>query len=221
MSCKLLYPCPLCRDFQATEFSLLLPHIRLVHSTRPGFVIPCPMDNCTRLFTKMKTYTNHIYGDHLSLPRATSSSIDVQLALPSHNESADEEQESEMDVSSQDAGANEPQPDDTQCEFNSIIAMWILKIKEMCKLPQSTIEKIIEGVTDLCQYLLTQIYEDVKLVLSDAHICTDNMPNFKEIFDPNGKYGMPFKNMKSSHQLLEHCKRHFHIVVIFLTKNLL
>ena len=61
MSARTTFNCPLCTHFQAPEFKLLLPHIRLVHSTRPGFSIQCGIDNCARRFINMKTYTNHIY----------------------------------------------------------------------------------------------------------------------------------------------------------------
>ena len=67
-----VFNCPLCDEFQASDFRLLLPHIRLVHLTRPGFSVQCNIDNCTRIFRNMKTYSNHIYGDHMSLPRTAS-----------------------------------------------------------------------------------------------------------------------------------------------------
>ncbi len=60
-----VFNCPLCDEFQAPDFRLLLPHIRLVHSTRPNFSLQCNIDNCTRIFRNMKTYANHIYGDHM------------------------------------------------------------------------------------------------------------------------------------------------------------
>ena len=212
---KLLYHCPLCQDFQATEFSLLLPHIRLVHSTRPGFTIPCTIDNCTRVFTKMKTFTNHIYGDHLNLLRANHHGNLTNVEMASHDIRT-EEQDFEMDEDTNEEGNSEQQQSDDfkfPFEFKSIIATWILRLKETCRLPQSTMEKIIEGVTDLNQYILLQIYEAIKSILSHAKISIDKLPNLEEIFHPNGKYGMPFKDIQSSYQLLDHCKHHFNMVV--------
>lgn len=60
-----VFNCPLCTEFQAPSYQLLLPHIRLVHSNKPGFSITCGLDGCQRSFTSMKTFSNHVYGFHL------------------------------------------------------------------------------------------------------------------------------------------------------------
>ena len=60
-----VYNCPLYSEFQSPSYSLLLLHIRMVHSNKPGFSITCSLDGCQRTFINMKTYTNHVYGYHL------------------------------------------------------------------------------------------------------------------------------------------------------------
>lgn len=142
------FKCPLCTEFEATEFRLLLPHIRLVHSTRPGFSIQCSIENCSRVFTNMKTYTNHIYGDHECLPRtARDYSLDSSP---------------DMDASSENEVHEYSHTQGFPPAFESIIACWILKLKEGCKLTQSTTEEIIQRVTDLNQYILSQVFLAVK-----------------------------------------------------------
>ena len=92
-----VFKCPLCAHFQATEFKLLLPHIRLVHSTRPGFRLQCPFGHCTRSFTNMKSYMNHLYSEHMGLPTSTSTyqsagSIDTSLMGVQEEEGGEEEE---------------------------------------------------------------------------------------------------------------------------------
>ena len=59
------YSCPLCSEFTGLRFHHLLSHIQLVHSSRPGFQVVCGINGCTRSVTLMKTYRNHLYGDHM------------------------------------------------------------------------------------------------------------------------------------------------------------
>ena len=59
------YDCPLCSNFNTRQFHQLLSHIQLIHSQRPGFLVTCGVNSCRRQFKTMKTYRNHLYGDHL------------------------------------------------------------------------------------------------------------------------------------------------------------
>ena len=198
-----IFNCPLCADFQATEFKLLLPHIRLVHSTRPGFSIQCSIENCSRFFTNMKTYTNHIYSDHASLPKTAS---DYQCStITDHGDLDDCEDENQQTNST----GFPPQ-------FESTIACWILKIKECCKLTQFTTEVIIERVTDLNQYILSQVFLAVKEVMAESVI--DVSKELQGIFDPNGRFGRPFKPIENAYKLQKYCKENFRFVVSY-TQN--
>ena len=64
----------------------------------------------------------------------------------------------------------------------------------------------MEGVTDLNQYILSQVFVAVKAVLADAKV---RVQNLEDIFHPNGNYGKPFRGIQSSYQLLDHCKHNF------------
>lgn len=163
------FKCPLCPDFEAVEFRLLLPHIRLVHSTRPGFKITCSIENCSRIFTNMKTYTNHIYGDHECLPRTAKDYHGQCLDTQSDPDLSDmhDQQDSIEFVSG------------LPPEFESIAAGWILKIRECCKLTQSATEEILERVTDLNQYILLQVFQAVKATLAETG--TDNTRQVMEL----------------------------------------
>ena len=128
--------CPLCAEFQAPTIQLPLPHIRLVHSSQPGFCITCGLHGCQRTFRNMKTFTNHIYQFHLISRVAAISS----QSTDSDNDSDDDEVESEYDSLQENllhvhAADQSDHPTDTlQKEVTSFAATWILKIREAYKL---------------------------------------------------------------------------------------
>ena len=66
-------------------------------------------------------------------------------------------------------------------QFESIAACWILKIRECCKLTQSTTEEIIERVTDLNRYILSEVFLAVKSALTEARLDMGKVPKLKEI----------------------------------------
>ena len=200
MSALGVFNCPLCDKFKAPDFRLLLPHIRLVHSTRPGFSLQCNIDNCTRIFRNMKSYTNHIYGDHLSLPRSASTYCGSTIAASYDNAEEVTNGTEHAEESSTELHFEEPIP-----ELKAIAANWILRIKECCKLTQSIVEEIIERVTHLIQLILYSCEG------SHWHGC----PEFNEMFDPNGTFGRPFKGLESSYSLLQYCKANLGLVVSF------
>lgn len=105
----------------------------------------------------------------------------------------------------------------TQSDFKSVIACWILKIKECCKLTQSTMEELTRSVTDLNQYILAQVFLAVKKVLAEAG---QNIAQLNSIFDPNGSFGRPFEGIETSYQLLKYCKKNLGFVVSKHKQNL-
>lgn len=195
--------CPLCSDFSAPDFKLLLPHIRLVHSTRPGFSLQCNIESCTRIFTNMKTYTNHIYGDHQSLPRAARE-YRGQTSILGMDEEETEDMECEQEIQSDNL---------TSGEDKVVIANWLLKTKECSKLTQATMDAIIEGVTDLNQLILTRVGKAVTTALKENGINPTSCPQLLQIFDINGEYGRPFRGLETSHLQMKYFKEKLGYVV--------
>ena len=147
-----IYNCPLCAEFHAPTIQLLLPHIRLVHSTQAGFCITCGLHGCQRTFRNMKTFTNHIYQFHMISRTFTMPS---QL-LPNTNreyerESSDEDEDMSLDDNYIQPSTSEPNLQSTvlQEEVLSYAAKWILKTREGYKLTQSALENIIQDITSL------------------------------------------------------------------------
>lgn len=55
--------CPLC-SFSCPSVSLLLSHLRLVHSNDPRFLVTCGIDGCTVTFKHFHSLYSHVYRSH-------------------------------------------------------------------------------------------------------------------------------------------------------------
>ena len=69
-------------------------------------------------------------------------------------------------------------------------------INLLFKLTQSTMDKIIQRVNDLNQYIISQISLAVTGVITEAGLDVGDFPKLKDIFDLNGSFGRPFKGIE-------------------------
>ena len=92
-------------------------------------------------------------------------------------------------------------------------AIWILKIQEVCKLPQSTTAKIMEDVGSLYESALTSIHAHVSGVLTDSGINVETVPDLSTIFSPNGVHGNLFRGLETHTRQLQYYKSHLQFVV--------
>ena len=55
--------CPIC-TFQACSFTIILSHLRLVHSNDPNFSVICGLDGCATTSKSFSALYSHIYRHH-------------------------------------------------------------------------------------------------------------------------------------------------------------
>ena len=107
-------------------------------------------------------------------------------------------------------------PEENHCQeenipdLKSIIANWILRIKESCKLMQTTTEEIIQRVTDLIQYILSQVSSAVTAAIAKSGVNVHTIPELHDIFDPNSSFG---RGLETPYQLLQYCKANLGFIV--------
>ena len=139
--------CPLCSCLLPSLMHLL-KHIRDVHAHRPGFCITCCLSGCRKQFKKFEVYRNHVYDFH------TESESILQSAMPPTLE--DENQEECMNHET-DPFCDPVTNSSKECLKKKAAATWILKIQEIYKLPQSTMEQILKDVTGFFQNILIDL----------------------------------------------------------------
>lgn len=91
-------------------------------------------------------------------------------------------------------------------ELKSAAAHWILKIKETCKLTQSSMDEIIQGVTDFNSIILSKLYDTVKNALEDQNIDINDIPQVAKAFDIQSPFFRPFRGVETHYQQLQYYK---------------
>ncbi len=200
--------CPLCKRFQSPTLDLLWPHIRLVHATEPGFHVRCNLDGCSREFSTMKSYDNHISKIHFKRNRNT-----VPQNFLSNVHEVDEINDCENSEDSGDLEEFNVHSANLQEDLLKAAAKWILKVKETCKLTETAMEEIVQGVTDFQNLLLTKLYEVLKSSLSGNNLSINDFPQLVEAFQPGSPFTRPFQGVETSYQQQKYYKEQLGLVV--------
>lgn len=80
--------CPMC-TFKATSLSLVISHIRTVHSSDPNFRVPCGLDGCATTSKSFPAFYSHIYRHHTDVIKKRDYSREMKQGtstrcLPTH-----------------------------------------------------------------------------------------------------------------------------------------
>lgn len=152
MSTQLQLLCSCCGEYQAETLTDLLRHIRLNHADTPNFNIECGLHQCRRTFVNFHTFRNHVYSYH-SCDESSQhheleqSQLDLEGSTVSTSTSqADDTSDPEFIENQVDdeIGTNNHLP-----SIQKTAALWILKVRECHRIPQSVIESIIKDIDSL------------------------------------------------------------------------
>lgn len=202
--------CPLCADFSAPSLQLLLRHIGQVHANCEGFKLTCGIDHCKSTFRSFKRFRAHLKSIHQLLGAedkqiCTGSAGTNQPILANSGEMDNELLEDEhMDTQS-----------DPQFEQLKRRALWILKLKEKRKLTQSTLEEILQDVTELCTDLVAELGKHVASTLLSAGVKAEEVPGLLELFDEKSECCQPFHHLNTYHRQLSFYRANFNFVVLY------
>lgn len=178
----------------------------------------------------MKSYDNHLSKDHFMSSRTVIPEFDGGEGVNSVNHETnaeeeganangggdDEDSNGEEDFSNFNEGGIGPQTTSTltlEEELKSAAVNWILKIKETCKLTQSSMDQIIQGVTDFNSFILSKLYGVVKNALEDHSINIDDLAQLAKAFNMDSPFFRPFQGVETYHQQLQYCKKNLGLIV--------
>lgn len=201
MNSSYVKKCQLC-TVKVPDLKHLLKHIRQVHAHKPGFRICCGLSGCPRLFRTFEVFRNHVYAIHTDCEA-------ILTPTSSHEDYTSDSVEGDISDNSEDNPSE-------QSYFNlrkKAAAIWILKIQEVYKLPQSTMDKILADVTGFIQDLLTDLYDDVKSSLTKAGVNASLVAALSELF--SSPYTNPFAGLRTQHTQLKFYTETFKFVVSF------
>ena len=148
----MVFSCPVCFD-KLSNLQHLLTHIRLVHADDPNFRVQCNYQGCRQTFRKFTVYRNHIYQYH--------NSVEIEQGEEDDDEHDDNEHGGPGDLvdSDDDSGGDDFDNDESSQadvweppspgKLQMACAKWALKVSEVHKVPQSTVDSIVSGVQHL------------------------------------------------------------------------
>lgn len=161
--------CSLCSNTLRARFSIrdYLKHLQLFHAHQPTFKVTCGIGGCPRSFINMKTYSNHVYSVHdlSTTPEASTLSAGSPRDACSGDRNLDPTECSTEDENSpnndyiiENDEYNTVQPPDLLQKSSALL---LLGLKEKYKLPQSTVQGIVNGFTSLLQQQMDTIKSQV------------------------------------------------------------
>ena len=80
------------------------------------------------------------------------------------------------------------------------LLVWILKLKEKRKLIQSTLDEILQDVTELCTDFVAELGKHVASTLLSAGVKAEEVPGLLELFDEKSECCQPFHHLNTYHR---------------------
>ena len=211
MESSMLFLCPYCcRQYAVPTESILLSHIRMVHSSDPDFKISCPADGCCRTFINFRTYQNHCLTHTTTHCSHESISDDAnEIAHDMETVELLELAQSKADVTGD--GLDDYFADIRVDDVKSFIAKWLLKTTETQSLTRTVTTGIVEDVSDLIDYVVQYLSSKTHDVLAKNEVDTAVISKVAGIF--SSAITKPFEGLHSFHHQLQYYLHHFNLIV--------
>ena len=198
------FKCPYCPDeyIIATEV-LLQTHIRIVHSSDPGFSIRCSVEGCERTFSNFRTYQNHLLSP---LP---------DLADEEHDEESNIEETETSECGTCTAkpssrGSYAPSLPKSE-DMKMYCAKWLLKTSETRTLTRAVSVGIVEDVLSLIEFVTNGIKSEIANLLTSNQIDNNVILKVKELF--TNPTLVPFVGLSTFYQQMQYYKDNFNLIV--------
>lgn len=213
----------MCPDYSVPTFKLLLRHIGRVHGNSSDFFMLCGLEvngtRCAATFTNFHAYKRHLRKKHHEVTSNTELTTE-RLWNEEVDSSEDpgeaievnccEESEDESTTISFSRELTQPH---TQKDLNRQVALWILKLKEEKRLPQSTVDEVLSGVTELCSDIVLHLRDELHKVLNSAKLNPSDIPGFEDVLSDDSPYTNPFRTLQTQHLQMGYYRKEFNLVV--------
>ena len=195
------HQCSYCPEqFSAPSEELLLTHIRLVHSSDPGFSIQCAHQGCMRTFTNFKAFQNHRRLKHAA-------------QLPSQDlPSSSDDHTAYSDVENPEAVPHTVVP--SHADIQSFSSKWILKIGETRKLTRAATLGIVEDVSELVAFVSKTLMSQTQQVLKECGVTSEVQERVDDLLQ--SPVTRPFEGLESFHKQLQYYRKHFNLIVGYI-----
>lgn len=197
-----MFVCSICNLFGGHTFAAVLRHIGEIHRYDPGLVIRCGIGQCPQTYTKYESFRSHVYRKHRetihSLSSANSASEGV-CNFPESTEYYNQGDDVMSDIQAIEASA----PDVKQSG-----AMFLLKTREEHRIPQSTLNKIVNDMKGLWMSSIELVRGNVKRSMCHSNKEAECEKLMKSLDD-----SFPLIGLETEYLQLNYYKEHFNYLV--------
>ena len=188
---------------------MFLKHVRVTHADTDHFQIQCGLQGCKRTFRKFHTYRNHVYTWHdmseFESEQSTIVNPSENLDLLAEDNTLGEEFDDQFSIT--------PSHVSVEDTLKKAAAQWILKTREIHRIPVSTMNDIIVEVQYLFEVAVSEIRDRVQRKIQDTSASSDvSELILEELGDSNPMLDL-FHGLKTHHQQMRYFQAHFRLVV--------
>ena len=205
--------CPLC-NFSAPTWSLWLSHLRGVHSDDENFLVTCGINGCVACYTKCASFVSHLYRQH----RGTVVSGHSSTVCVSGNPSMEEDESPDCNIVHEESTEIRT---DIQHAVDQILetdyaeqmkksALFILNLKEIRSLPESTVEHIVKETQKMFTHTVGRIRAGVNECISKSGANPTEIPNLAQFL---ADVQLPFQGLHSTFLREKYYKQQFGCLV--------
>lgn len=191
-----MFICSICNLFGADTYSAVLRHIGLIHRYDPGFSICCGIDYCPQTYSKYESFRSHVYRKHRSALHPSSSTVTNETGDGALVDSIVNNEDDSAMIDSQ----NRP-PD-----IRTSGAKCLLKIREEYRIPQSTLDNIVQDIKGLWTLSMDSIKEKVKDLIANPECDSASIMN---CFDGSS----PLDSLETEYLQLDYYRQNFNYLV--------
>lgn len=166
--------CPQCKCYSATHLTSILWHIQRDHRYE-SLSLKCGISGCPKSYKNVTSFKTHLQRYHPQMltrqPEEHTSSTSYNINDDSMLD--DEEQPESPTTCLQDEGTAANMTEDEQMRS---AALFILKAREVSKLPQDTVDSLVQDTKDLFGMVIQQHNERTRKLIEQAQISLSMIP---------------------------------------------
>ncbi len=214
----------MCTGFVAITFSILLNHFSRVHANKPNFHVVCVFGGCRKTSKTFEGYRSHLrrnYNDILENAtnitnfdqRRKRAHADVDNDPTNGGKDGDLEQNRPFNDDLNPPLEEDPNLQEHEYERRRESASYILRMKEINRLTQKTVNDIVVTTSTLVRNTIEQLRTTTYNCLRAVGLDFTTIPNLEQVFNEDSPLANPFENLMTQIEQTAAFKELFGLVV--------
>ncbi|CAB3998227.1 hypothetical protein AC249_AIPGENE17010 [Paramuricea clavata] len=176
----------------------MVGHLVKVHRDDPSLHIVCDVSGCQSTFSRVFSYKSHL--------RRTHKDIDTNIRQPMRAIDIVEPEVPERGGDNNEIAQNGD-------EIKRLNALYLMKLKEVHYLTQTSLDSVVEGTTAIVQNTVQTIRNEVEKKLRESGQELMDVDGLADVFDQTQPLSNPFAHVKTKSRQTAYQKTNFSLVV--------